>query len=176
MPATRLSEIKAFAPAVEAALGHVFELVGGAPVLPRSEEDAPELRITPQFTLGPATGHRYRRPDGRFDYDLFADCVIEWELSVPRISGAAPATLAATYTLFDQELARIALAMEPYRWAALNARLPYHAVSKIAPAGITTGFDAARAEDRASARYTCWLGIRPTAWPTSAEAYATLTL
>lgn len=166
MPAaTHLAEVKNAQKAVEIALARAFAAVGGVPLLPRAEEDAEDLWILPTFTLGPASGHRYRRPDGVWDFDLFRDCVIAFELSCPRVSAQPPATVAATYRLFDQEVTRVALALDPCRWAYLDEQLPYHALTALVPAGVVQGFDAERMEDRASVRYRCWLGVRPGAWP-----------
>jgi hypothetical protein len=173
MPATKLSEIKNAAKAVEIALARAHASAGGKPVLPRSAEDNDDVWILPGFHLGPASGHRHKRPDGQWDFDLFRDCMIEFELSVPRVATTPKATIVATYELFDQEITRIALALDPARWGAINALLPYHALTKLVPAGITQGFDAERGEDRATLRYACWLGVRPEAWPTDLSAYST---
>jgi hypothetical protein len=176
MPATKLSEIKNLAEAIERGLSAQHQALGGAPMLPRSDEDNDDLFIVPNLTVGPASGHRYKRPDGEWDYDLFQDCVIEWELSVPRLSTFTRETFAATYTLLAQEITRLRLAMDPAQWAALNARLPYHHLTKLVPAGSTQGYNAERGEDMATLRFRCWAGILPTAWPTDLTAYTNPTL
>lgn len=176
MPATQLSEIKNIDEAIERALCAQHAALGGTPSVPRSDEDGDDLFIVPNFTLGAASGHRYKRPDGEYDYDLYQDCVIEWELSVPRLAAFTPATFAATYTLLAQELTRLRLAMDPARWAALNGRLPYHHLTKLVPAGGSKGFNADRGEDMATLRFTCWVGIKPDAWPTDLVAYSDPTL
>lgn len=176
MPATKLSAVKNISEAIERALCAQHAALGGVAVIPRSNEDDDDVFIVPNFQLGPASGHRYKRPDGEWDYDLFQDCIIEWELSVPRLEHFNRATMAATYTLFAQEVTRLRLAMDPSQWDALNARLPYHALSKLVPAGTTQGFDAERGEDRATVRFSCWVGILPTAWPTDPTAYTNPTL
>ena len=96
MPATQLSEIKNIDEAIERALCAQHAALGGTPSVPRSDEDGDDLFIVPNFTLGAASGHRYKRPDGEYDYDLYQDCVIEWELSVPRLAAFTPATFAVT--------------------------------------------------------------------------------
>lgn len=178
MPATKLSEVKNIAEAVERALVAQHQALGGAPSLPHSTDDNADLFIVPNFNLGPASGHRYRRPDGEWDYDLYQDCVIEWELSVPRLADARTPieTLAATYSLFAQECTRLRLAMDPAQWAGLNTRLPYHHLTKLIPGATTQGFNADRGEDMATIRWSCWVGILPTAWPTDAAAYTNPTL
>lgn len=171
MPATTLAEIKNIAEAVERALCRVHETVGGAAVVPRSSGDNDDVFIVPNFSLGPATGHLYKRPDGKWDHDIFEDCLIEWELHVPRIGSWTHETFTATYTLFAQECTRIRLAMDPARWDALNAELPWHHLTRLVPAGTTQGFDSDRGEDRATVRFRCMVGIRPDAWPVAGAAY-----
>ncbi len=172
MPATKLSEVKNIAEAVERALCAQHAALGGAPAIPRSTEDNDEVFIVPNFNLGPASGHIYRRPDGVWDYDMYRDCVIEWELSVPRLNSFSPITLAATYTLFSHECTRLRLAMDPARWAALNARLAYHHLTKLIPGATTQGFSAERGEDVATIRWLCTCSIKPDAWPTDLTAYS----
>lgn len=175
MPAKSLPEIKNMAPAVERALFAAFESVGGKPVIPRSREDNDEVHIIPNFNLGPAQGHVHRRPDGQYDYDLFQDCTIEWEMSVPRMPGMSAETLVATYDLFSQELTRISLSLDPARWEFINGKLPFHKLTRIIPRGFQKGLDAERGEDRATSRWACWLGILPDAWPTDLNAYRDVT-
>lgn len=176
--ATKLSEVKNIAEAVERALVAQHAALGGTASIPRSTEDLDEVFIIPNFSLGAASGHRYQRPDGVWDYDLYQDCLIEWELSIPRIRDErTPAeVLAATYTLFAQECTRLRLAMDPAQWPALNARLPYHHLTKLVPGPTTQGFNADRGEDIATIRFACWVGILPTAWPTDLTAYTNPTL
>jgi hypothetical protein len=176
MPATKLSEIKNIAEAVERALGATHAALGGKPTLPRSDEDNDELWTIANFNLGPAADHRFKRPDGEFDYDMYRDCVIEWELFVPRVGALTRETFAATYTLLAQEVTRIRLAMDPARWGAINAQLAHHHLTKLVPLGTVQGFDSDRGEDRATVRFGCWVGIKPDAWPTDLTAYTNPTL
>lgn len=172
MPAaTRLSEIKSFSDAVDHALTLQHAAVGGAPTLPRSDGDNDDLFIIPNFTLAPASSHLFRRPDGHWDHDMFPDCIIEWELSVKRLSSFDHATFAATYTLLSQEVTRILLAMDPMYLGTINANLPYHHLTRLQPRGATQGFNSDRGEDMATVRFSCCLGIKPYAWPPAGEAY-----
>ncbi len=178
MPATSLSEVKNIAPAVERAIAAAFASVGGKPVIPRSQEDDDDIFIIPNFNCGPSADHFFKRPDGHFDDDLFKDCTIEWNLSVPRLpDGRMPLeTLASTYDLFSQELTRIKLAMDPSRWDFINGQLPFHKLTRIRPRGEQKGFEQESGSDGATIRFACWVGILPEAWPTDLNAYKTLTL
>lgn len=176
MPASNLVLIKNVADPVERALVAAFVAVGGSTILARSKADADEVWISPAFTLGPATGHLYKRPDGNWDYDLFSDCQIEWQGECLRHPETPHEVVAGTYSLFTREMARIALAMDPSRWAAINAELPYHKLTKLIPAGESKGFDAERGQDRFTLRYTCHLGVRPDAWPAAGAGYTQITI
>lgn len=172
MPATRLSEIKNLSELVERALAAVHADVGGAAVLPRATEDHGDVLVYAIFNLGPATGHRYKRPDGQWDYDAFEQCVIEWHIAAPRLVAQieGPA-LAAVYTVLAREVARVHLAMDPARWDALNARLAHHHLTKLVPQGHVLGFDGDRREDTAVVRYGCTAWVKPDAWPVDLTAY-----
>lgn len=175
--ATTLPEIKNYAEAAERALFKAHESVGGRPTMPRSDLDNDELWIICNFNRGPASDHRYRRPDGNWDRDTFRDCVIEWELSVPRIRESwNRETFVATYSLFAQEATRIELAMDISRWEFLNAQLPFHHFTKLIPMGTVQGFDPSKGQDVATVRFGCWFAVKPDAWPLDPLAYTNPTL
>lgn len=176
--ATTLAQVKNIPEAVERALYAAHASLHGTPTVPHNYKnpagdivDAEDVWIIPSFNLGPATGHLFKRPDNFLDFDIFDGCVIEWEMSTPRVPDATPALIAATYSLFASEATRIRLCMDPALLVTINAALDYHHLTRLYPLGENMGFDNSTGEDKATLRWKCMLGIKNDAWPVAGSVY-----
>lgn len=170
MPASNISQIRAGSDAANTAIEAQIAAYGVTAFQPKNKEDHPDSYALTLFARGPSRGLLKRTPVGGLEPHLWPESTVSIELFVPRVTND-PATIAGVYDRLGENAVRVDHALAPDRLAALNARLPYHHLTRLEFLGEVVGYDEERKCDRHELRYRTCLGVLPTAWPTDPDAY-----